>query len=91
MANPSPHLRRQQYNDEVSCCVQELGFVAVKLNSLAHGVNPDTQSGRMAFNAARKLRIPLMVHTGSGVPFAGPVNLIGLAKEYADVKIVMAH
>ena len=91
MANPSPHLRRQQYNDEVSCCVPELGFVAIKLNALAHGVNPDTESGRKAFNAARKHRIPLMVHTGSGVPFAGPVNLIGLAKEYADVKIVMAH
>jgi len=32
-----------------------------------------------------------MVHTGSGMPFASPVNLIGIAKEYPDVKIIMAH
>jgi len=91
MANPSPHLKTEQYNDEISRCVEELGFVAVKLNTIAHGVNPNTKAGRRVFDAAQKYRIPLMVHTGAGVPFAGPVNLIGMAKEYPYVQIIMAH
>jgi predicted TIM-barrel fold metal-dependent hydrolase len=91
MANPSPHLKTEQYNDEISRCVEELGFIAVKLNTIAHGVNPNTRAGRMVFDAAQKHRIPLMVHTGAGVPFAGPVHLLGMAKEYPDVQIIMAH
>jgi predicted TIM-barrel fold metal-dependent hydrolase len=91
MANPSPHLPADQYDDEIRRCVEKLGFVAMKLNTIAHGVNPNTKSGRKAFEAAQRHGIPLMVHTGAGVPFAGPVNLIGLAGEYPDVKIIMAH
>ncbi|MBN1836761.1 MAG: amidohydrolase family protein, partial [Spirochaetales bacterium] len=41
--------------------------------------------------AGRRYGLPVMVHTGMGIPFASPVNLIPLAKEYADVKIIVAH
>jgi predicted TIM-barrel fold metal-dependent hydrolase len=91
MANPSPHLETGRYYDEISRCIEDLGFIAVKLHPFAHGVNPNLKSGRMVFEAARKYSIPLMIHTGSGLPFAGPVNLVSLAKEYSDVTIVMAH
>ena len=84
-------LKEEKYFDEISRCVEELGFRAIKLHPLAHGVNPSSKAGRRAFDAAREHRIPLMVHTGAGVPFAGPVNLIDLAKEYAELKIIMAH
>ena len=89
MANPSPNSPKKQYDDEIARCVENLGFVAIKLNTIAHGVNPNTQAGRKTFEAAGKHGVPLMVHTGAGVPFAGPVNLIGLAKEYAGVNIIM--
>ena len=91
MANPSPHLPKEQYDDEIVRCMEELGIVAIKLHPFAHGVNPGSPSGRKAFEAARRHGVPLMVHTGAGAPFAGPVNLIALAKEYSDVKIIMAH
>ena len=91
MANPSPHLKAEKYFGEISRCVEELGFRAIKLHPLAHGVNPNSKAGKRAFDAAREHCIPLMVHTGAGVPFAGPVNLIDLAKEYAELKIIMAH
>jgi len=91
MANPSPHLRGQLYESEIARCVEELGFVGIKLHPYAHGVHPDSKPGRKAFDAARKYGIPLMVHTGAGYPFSAPVHLIGLAKEYSDVKIIMAH
>ncbi len=91
MANPGPHLAGSAYEDEITRCVKELGFVAIKLHPLASGVDPASKAGRRAFDAARKHTVPLMVHTGSGVPFADPVRLIDLAKEYEDVKIIMAH
>ena len=58
---------------------------------MTHGVNPDSRSARKVFEAARRHGIPVMVHTGSGVPFADPMSLFKITKEYADVKIVMAH
>jgi predicted TIM-barrel fold metal-dependent hydrolase len=91
MANPSPHLPEQDYYEEIRRCIQDLGFVAIKLHPFASGVNPGSNAGRKAFTAAREFGVPLMVHTGAGVPFAGPVNLIPLAHEYAGLKIVMAH
>jgi predicted TIM-barrel fold metal-dependent hydrolase len=91
MANPNPHLRDEHYHGEIDRCVEDHGFVAVKLNTIAHGVNPGTLAGRRVFEAARRHGIPIMVHTGAGIPFAGPVNLLSMAREYADVAVIMAH
>jgi hypothetical protein len=91
MANPSPHLEEEVYHREIDRCVEELEFVAIKLHPMAFGVKPGSRSGRKTFEAARRHGIPLMVHTGAGVPFAGPVELLDLAEEYSDVTIVMAH
>lgn len=91
MANPSPHLAAEIYREEVRRCVQELGFVAIKLHPMAFGVNPDSLSGRKAFQAAMEFRVPLMVHTGAGLPFAGPINLLNLAREFNELNIIMAH
>lgn len=91
MANPSPHLPDAIYHSEVKRCVEELGFIGLKLHPMASGVNPNSKAGRKAFAAAAKYGIPLMVHTGAGVPFAGPINLLAMAKEYSQLKIIMAH
>jgi predicted TIM-barrel fold metal-dependent hydrolase len=91
MANPSPHLTGTLYEEEIARCFEELGFVGVKINTIACGVNPNSRAGRKGFNAARTHGVPIMVHTGAGIPFASPVNLISLAKEYSDVKIILAH
>jgi|BioPla2DNA2_1021312.scaffolds.fasta_scaffold142915_1 hypothetical protein len=37
------------------------------------------------------LGVPVMVHTGSGAPFADPISLIGILKYFKDMKIVLAH
>lgn len=91
MANPSPHLPVEKYNDEITRCVEELGFTSIKLNPPASGVDPSSKSGRKCFDAARRHGIPLMVHTGSGGSFADPISLLDIAKEYSEVKIIMAH
>jgi len=91
MANPSPHLRREQYEREMERCVKELGFVGVKLHPLAHAVRPSGRAGERVFSTAQALGIPVMVHTGAGVPFALPSNLIPVAQKYSQVAIVLAH
>ncbi|NLS78977.1 MAG: amidohydrolase family protein [Chloroflexi bacterium] len=91
MANPSPHLSDDDYRYEVRRCVRELGFVGIKLHPLAHGVQPGSRAARKVWEMANQLEVPLMVHTGGGVPFAAPVALIPMAREFAQVKVVMAH
>ena len=91
MTNPSPHLPGTLYEDEIKRCIEELGFVGIKVNTIASGVNPNSKAGRKGVAAARNYGVPLMIHTGAGIPFASPVNLISLAEEFPDLNIVMAH
>ena len=91
MAAPNPHLPGTEYEDEIARCCEKHGFVAIKLHTFASAVSPASKAGHKVFEAARKYRIPVMVHTGSGMPFASPINLIGVAREYPDVNIIMAH
>ena len=91
IANPNPHLPEQAYDREVTRCVQELGFVGVKMHPLAHAVNPLGRHGRHAFELARALGVPVMVHTGAGIPWAAPSLLDPIAGDWPDLKIVVAH
>jgi len=91
MAAPNPHLPGGQYEDEVGRCVGALGFVGIKMHTYGAAVHPNGAAGRRVFDAARAHGVPVMIHTGSGMPFASPINVIKPAKEYPDVKVVMAH
>ncbi len=89
IVNTSPHL--DGFEDEAARCVVELGFVALKLHTIGHAVDPISKDGRRVFAAARELEVPVIVHTGFGEPFASPAHLIPAAREFSDVTIVLAH
>jgi len=91
MANPNPHLPENKYRKELERCIKELGFVGVKLNTLGHAVNPNQHTGRNVFESASDLDIPVMVHTGDGIPWALPSALIPIAMEFSNLKIILAH
>ena len=91
VANPSPHLSGGRYEAEVRRCVCELGFVGVKLHPFAHAVNPLGHSARRAFATAAELGVPIMVHTGAGLPWSAPSLLMGPAKDYPTLSIIAAH
>ncbi|MFB0522883.1 MAG: amidohydrolase family protein, partial [Candidatus Bathyarchaeia archaeon] len=76
MANPNPHLSTDLYRKELERCVSALGFVGVKLHPQAHAVNPSSSMGQKVFQAALDMGIPVMVHTGDGIPWALPSTLI---------------
>jgi len=91
MANPNPHLPKNTYHKELERCINDLRFVGVKLNPPAHAADPNRSAGKKTFEAALDLGIPVMVHTGSGIPWSLPSALIPIAQEFHDLKIILAH
>jgi uncharacterized protein len=91
LASLSPHRDTGEYEGEVTRCVRELGFVAIKIHTIGHAVNPLGKIADMVFRTARRLSVPVMIHTGSGVPFSLPSHIVSGAQRYPDVKIIMAH
>lgn len=91
MASLNPHTNPDFYRAEVRRCIKELGFVGLKMSPIAHAVNPMSRDGRLAFEVAKDLGVPLMIHTGAGIPFALPALIQPMAKEFPDLPIVIAH
>jgi len=63
----------------------------VKLHTIGHAVNPRGRDAEAVFVTARELGVPVMVHTGAGVPFADPAAVASRARQFADVTIILAH
>ena len=91
LASLSPHGDHKAYRREVERCVKELNFVGLKLHTIGHGVNPLSEDGDFVFSTGHDLGIPVMVHTGPGVPFALPALCIPAAQKYPGLKIILAH
>jgi len=91
MISLNPHLKEKEFEEEVTRCVQELGFVGIKLTPIAHACSPLSKDGMRVFEKANERGIPVMVHTGSGIPFALPSLVMPIAKRFPQLKIVLAH
>lgn len=91
MASLNPHIDYDDYRTEVRRCVDDLGFVGLKLHPVYHGCDPLMPDGATPFRAAQEFNIPLMVHTGFGSPVADPSHLLPRAREFPELTIVMAH
>jgi uncharacterized protein len=91
MASVNPHVPKAAYVDEVTRCVESYGFVAVKLHTIGHAVSPMANDAGTVFETAARLRVPVMIHTGMGLPFAAPALAIPRAREHPDLPIILAH
>ena len=84
--------RADGYDEEAERCVGELGFVALKLHTAGHAIDPLSRTGRAVAATAARLGVPLMVHTGGvGTPFASPSHCLPLARAHPELRIVLAH
>ena len=61
------------------------------MTPIGHAVNPESKDGMFAFSVADELGVPMMVHTGSGIPFSDPMKVLKAAKTFPKLKIVLAH
>jgi len=91
MASVSPHFRPEDLSFELSRCINDLGFIAIKLTPIGHACSPSSKDGMFLFSEAKKLKVPLMVHTGAGAPFSSPAALIAPLEKYPDITVIVAH
>lgn len=91
VADINPGLDEEEYFAEAERCVKELGFVAIKMHPAMHGCRPGSKHSAKVYECARHLGVPVIVHTGTGIPYALPTLMLPIAKQYPDLKIVLAH
>jgi len=91
MIQYNPHAPEGELEREAERCVRDLGFVGIKIHPLGGAVNPLGKDGYRVCDIARELGIPVMIHTGTGIPWALPALSIPLARRYPEVKFVLAH
>ncbi len=87
----NPHTDRPVLEREARRCVEDLGFVGIKIHPLGYGVDPRSRDAEAVFEVARDLSIAVMIHTGSGLPWGLPAVWIPLAQRFPDVSVVLAH
>ena len=86
-----PHMPHQEFVDEIRRCAEELGFRALKLQPQYHGLNPVSRRSDFFFEAALRHKLPVVVHTGAGAPFALPSLYIEPARRFPELPIVLGH
>lgn len=91
MASINPHFRPDEYDAEAARCVRELGFVGVKITPIGHACHPSSKDALHVFEVCRGLGVPLMIHTGAGVPFSDPMSVARALESFRDVPVVLAH
>lgn len=91
MMSMNPHFYRKDYEKEAKRCMNELGFVGIKITTIAHAAHPSKEDCLMVFEIAQELGVPVMVHTGAGVPFSDPMQIAKPIEAFPDVPVVIAH
>lgn len=86
----NPHKSKVEYDQEVKRCV-EMGFKGIKIHPFGHACPLNVRDAQKVFDAARQYNIPVIIHTGLGVPYTLPSVVMSPAQQYPDVKFVLAH
>ena len=86
-----PFVARDKFNEEVRRCTEEFGFRALKLQPQYQALNPLWPRNDFFFEAAVRYKLPLIVHTGAGAPYALPSLYISVARRFPDLRIILAH
>lgn len=91
MVNVSPRVTEAEYRGEVERCIRGFGFRAIKLNPSVSALPINHGRCGIVFATAREFGVPVIIHTGMGVPNALPSLAIPPALRYLDVTVVLAH
>ncbi|MCI0391584.1 MAG: amidohydrolase family protein [Acidobacteria bacterium] len=86
-----PYIGKEKYRDEVRRCVEELGFRALKLQPQFQPLDPLLPIGDFLYETALEFKLPVIIHTGTGIPYALPSLYIVPARRFPELKIILAH
>ena len=87
----NPYMEEQKYIESVRWAIEDLGFIAIKLQPYAFCMAPTHPGADKIYRTAMQLKVPVMIHTGTGTPVALPTLILPVARKYPDLTIVMAH
>jgi len=85
------------YMEELEKCHQELGAVGVKMAPLYQNIHPADPRCYELYRYCVKQGLPILFHAGtsfvSGTPldYSRPVHFDGVAVDFPDLKMVLAH
>lgn len=91
MASINPHFRPADYDKEAYRCIKELGFVGIKITPIGHATHPSSKDAMHVWEVCQDLKVPIMIHTGAGVPFSDPMSIAKALEAFPDVTCVIAH
>lgn len=86
-----PFLPEADFRAELARCREVLGMRALKLQPQYQPLNPLSGRAEMFFGSAAEFRLPVIAHTGTGVPFALPSLFIVPARKFPELTIVLGH
>lgn len=87
----NPALPEGEFVGEMERCVQDLGFRAIKFHPMCYSMSPLYPRVRIVFETAKRLSVPVVIHTGRGVPFALPSLVIPRAQDFPNLPIILGH
>ena len=87
----NPAMPRDAFVAEVERCIQQLKFRAIKFHPMCYSMSPLYAQARIVFEMADRFGVPVIIHTGRGIPFALPSLAIPRAIEFPNVPIILAH
>lgn len=91
LASINPHFRPEEYEIEAARCIRDLGFVGFKITTIGHAIHPSSKDGLHVFEVAQALNVPVMIHTGIGMPFADPASAWRAIEAFPHVITILAH
>lgn len=88
----NPHFGLDEAFTVLDQLVKEEGFRAIKMHPSFHNYFPNKNKhlSYPIMEKARELNIPVIIHTGEP-PYSVPALMAPLAKDFPDVKIMLAH
>lgn len=70
---------------------RDAGLRGIKLQPQFSGLNPLSARATTFFGLANEFKLPVICHTGAGVPFALPSLLIAPARQFPELPIIAGH
>ena len=91
MASIDPWLSDEEFDRHVSLYLGQYRFKAIKLHPMGHNISPLSPLCDKVYEAARRYRVPVLIHTGLGIPFSFPSLAVEPARRFSDVRFVLCH
>lgn len=82
---------------ELRRCVKVMGMEGLKLGPIYQHFDPTSERAGRVFEAAQDLEIPVLIHQGTTfvrdapLEFANPILLDKVARDYPDLRMIVAH